>query len=168
MVSIFRSKDKVPEKASGHTSQPAPGTSIYYDPGLISHLKSDHRKMLETFKKVQNALALEDFRGVQQNLGEFRAMLQEHLLTENVRLYVYLSKQLANDEVNFEIINGFRREMQEIGRVVMDFVRRYTGTQIDGSAAPKLKTELEQIGQALVARMQREEGSLYPLYMESY
>lgn len=164
LLDLFSKKEEKP--AVPHAT--APGTSIGFDPGLVERLKGDHRRLLDIYKHVHTALGRGDFPAVRRHLGEFRSALQDHLLTENVKFYVYVSRQLASDESSSRIINDFRSEMQGIGRVVMDFLRKYTETELDAGAAATFKAELEQIGAALVQRIQREEGTLYPLYLPAY
>jgi regulator of sigma D len=146
----------------------APGTAIVYDPGLVPRLTNDHRQLVEVYKQVHAALARNDLAGVRHRLLQFRGALQEHLLAENVKLYVYLARHLAGDEASSQIINDMRREMMGIGRVVMDFLRKYTETPIEPAQAVQFKGELDGIGAALVQRIEREESALYPLYMQHY
>jgi hypothetical protein len=164
-MSLFDLFGKKEDKAAAHT---APGTSIHFDPHLIERLTGDHRRLLEIYKHVQAALGKGDFVAVKRQLGDFRTALQEHLLTENVKFYVYVSRQLASDESSSKIISDFRSEMQHIGRVVMDFLRKYTEGPLDAASADSFRAEFEQIGAALGQRIQREEGTLYPLYLPAY
>lgn len=163
LLDLFGKKED--KAAPAHT---APGTSISFDPALIERLTGDHRRLLDIYKHVQGALAKGDYPGVKKLLGDFRTALQEHLLTENVKFYVYVSRQLASDETSSKIISDFRSEMQTIGRVVMDFLRRYTESGVDAPGADRFRGELEEIGAALVQRIEREEGTLYPLYLSAY
>lgn len=156
------------KKAQAKTGQPAPGTSIYYDPGLIARYRNDHRGLLEMYDRVHADLAAGNFASVKRGLADFRSKLQEHLLSENVKLYVYLSRQLAANEESSRLINDFRMEMNGIGRAVMDFVRKYTEGDLGPSQVTAFKKELDEIGAILKQRIGREETALYPLYMESY
>jgi regulator of sigma D len=150
------------------TGKAAPGTAISYDASLVPKLTQDHRQLVDIYKQVQAALARNDLKGVRDRLQQFRGALQEHLLAENVKLYVYLARNVANDEDSSQLVNDMRREMMGIGRVVMDFLRKYTETPINPAEARQFKTELDGIGSALVQRIQREESALYPLYLPSY
>lgn len=146
----------------------APGTAITYDPTLIGKLVQDHRHLVDLYQHVHTALEHKDINGIRTRLLQFRDDLQAHLLTENVKLYVYLARHLADNEDSAHIVNDMRREMMGIGRVVMDFLRKYTEHPINPGQLPELKAELEGIGAALVKRIEREEGSLYPLYLHTY
>src|SRR3990172_9372386 len=123
MANLFSFKKEATQEAA----KPAPGTSIFYDRGLIPKLVSDHQTMLGMYNQI-----------------------------------------LADDEVNAQIINEFRHEMNGIAQVVMAFVRRYSDSELNAVSLIAMKKELEEIGAALVKRIQREENTLYPLYRPSY
>lgn len=145
----------------------APGTTIQYDPGLIKKLKGDHQTLLRLYGEVATALENNEFDKVRGLLQQFKHGLQEHLLLENIRLYIYLTHHFADDDTTSEIVSDFRREMGGIGRTVMDFLRRYTESPISNDNATAFREEFEAIGKALVSRVEREENSLYTLYIAS-
>ncbi len=156
------------EHAAAAADNTAPGTTITYDPHLIEKLKSDHKTLLSMYGTVAEAAAKGEVSRIDSLLRGFKVALQDHLLLENIRLYVYLTHHLADDDTNSEIINDFRREMSRIGRTVMDFLRRYTDNPIPGTEVNEFRHELELIGEVLTARIEREESSLYPLYLGQY
>jgi hypothetical protein len=57
-----------------------------------------------------------------------------------------------------------RREMRHIGKAVNQFIERYDVWPWNAEMEAQFIGELEQIGTALVARIQTEEEALYPLY----
>ena len=142
----------------------APGTRIGYDPLLIQHLKTDQQRMLQLFTQTQLLLTACDYAGVQRKLGELRIVLQDHLMTANVKFYVYLSRHLAQDAVKSSIINDCRREMLVNSRQIMDFLRTYSAVRLDDSFAEQFQIELLVTGAALVQRIEREQATLFPLY----
>ncbi|MDD3447675.1 MAG: hemerythrin domain-containing protein [Gammaproteobacteria bacterium] len=146
----------------------APGTEIRYHPELIGQLIDDHHKLLEIHGGIRDLFSAGDYRAVSRRLDEFRVALQGHLLTENVRLYIYLERCLAGDEVNYDLIRGFRREMDGIGRTAMNFLRKYEAIGVDRELATAFSNDLDAVGAVLVERIQREESVLYPLYMPQY
>lgn len=97
-------------------------------------------------------------------LEKFRVRLQGHLLTENVRLYIYLEHQLAGDPSSFALIHEFRQEMDGIGKALAAFLRKYQNLAAEPGLAPAFVDELAGVGKVLVERIQREEATLYPLY----
>ncbi len=146
----------------------APGTRIGYDPLLIKRLRSDHQRMLDLFTQAQELLTTHDYDGVKRKLGALRITLQDHLMTANVKFYVYVSRHLADDAAKSAIINEYRREMLSNSRQIMDFLRTYSAARLDDSFADSFQIELLVIGSALVQRIEREQSTLFPLYQASY
>lgn len=149
-----------PEAKTGQ----APGTYISHDADLILSLKEDHQKLLKTFQSISAASLASELGKVQSLLGQFQTLIQDHLLKENVRLYVYLEHLLANDPVSHQMMHGFRHEMDGIGRVVVGFLEKYKSIGQHPELAESFSTDLRGIGEALVARIKREEDLLYPMY----
>ena len=142
----------------------APGTRIHYDSELITSLKDDHGALLSNFTAIVAAEKAGDLLTVQNLLGQFQTMIQDHLLKENVRLYVYLEHLLENDLVSHKMMHDFRHEMDSIGRAVVGFLTKYRQISVRPELAATFATDLGGIGEALVARIKREEGILYPMY----
>lgn len=169
-------KKRPPETEAGRVSpQPmaaaggqAPGTHIAYHPNLIDQLKADHQKLLGIFGNILTAFKAGDLAGTANLLEEFRGDIQGHLLTENVKLYIYLEHALRQDEESHSLVHGFRHEMDGIGKAVLAFLGKYKNIASQPDLAASFGPELEQIGEALVARIKREEETLYPLYLPAY
>ncbi|MBI5899305.1 MAG: hemerythrin domain-containing protein [Rhodocyclales bacterium] len=142
----------------------APGTTIGHDAGLIASLKADHQRLLAGFQSIAASSLAGNLASVQQQLGQFQTLLMDHLLKENVRLYVYLEHVLKDDPVSHEMMHGFRHEMDAIGRVVVGFLGKYKAIGSHPELAAEFSTDLKAIGEALVARIKREEDILYPMY----
>lgn len=142
----------------------APGTTIHHDATLIASLKADHQRLLAVFQSIAAASLAGNLASVQAQLGQFQSLLMDHLLKENVRLYVYLEHLLHDDPVSREMMHGFRHEMDAIGRVVVGFLGRYKEIGSHPELATDFSVELKKIGEALVGRIKREEEVLYPMY----
>ncbi len=153
-----------PVPAAAGKSESAPGTHIHHDPELIVSLKEDHRRLLTSFRSIAAAAVAGELVAVQNHLGQFQTMIMDHLLKENVRLYVYLEHLLQNDPVSHEMMHGFRHEMDGIGRVVVGFLTKYKAIASHPELAAEFSADLKGIGEALVARIKREEDILYPMY----
>ncbi|MDD5296364.1 MAG: hemerythrin domain-containing protein [Rhodocyclaceae bacterium] len=154
----------VPTATSAPADASAPGTRIHYDPSFIAALQEDHHILLEIFSGIEDARETGELLTVQTRLNQFRMVLMDHLLKENVRLYIYLEHMLANDPVSHELIHQFRHEMDTIGKVVVAFLGKYREIGIHPELAADFSRDLAAIGQALVARIRREEETLYPMY----
>jgi hypothetical protein len=165
----LRQPSRTPTSAPLSTRQPqAPGTNIGYDPLLIKRLRADHQRMLELYTQTQMLLTTQDYNGVRRKLGELRIILQDHLMTANVKFYIYVSRQMAGDAEKSAMINEYRRDMLSSSREIMDFLRTYSSVRLDDSFANTFQIELLGIGAALVKRIDREQTKLFPLYKASY
>lgn len=168
----WRSASAVTNAPSTPPPQPsartAPGTEIHYHPDLIDQLKNDHQDLLGIFGGIKSSFEAGDYGKTAKTLADFRSALQGHLLTENVRLYIYLERCLSNDEMNYDLMRELRREMDGIGRTAMGFLKKYETIGIDKDLAASFAKDLDTIGSVLVQRINKEESVLYPLYMPNY
>lgn len=171
MFNLFGKK-----KAPTHTEQQdnnveyssAPGTEIHYHPDLIDKLQSDHRHLLELYGEINRLFEQQDYPQVSKMLDVLKSELRGHLLTENIKLYIYLDHMLANDEMNSSLIKDFRREMDGIAKVALRFLSKYEAIGVDKELAPSFARDFGELGKVLVERIKREEEVLYPLYLPAY
>ena len=149
------------KRAEAASEHPAPGTQIAYDPDLVQRLKADHKQLLELFGKISAAFAQNNLPLTAQFLDDFRSRIQAHLLTENIRFYIYLEHSLTSDMASSALVHEFRQEMDGIGQAMLEFLNKYKeiATRPD-FAIP--------FGKVLVDRIKREEDTLYPLYFRVY
>lgn len=170
MFGIFKNKNTdAPSNETATTEyNAAPGTEIRYAPDLIDNLKGDHQALLGLYGEIQEAFDSKDYPTVSEKLETFKGALQSHLLTENVRLYIYLDRCLASDATNSELVRGFRREMDDIAKVAMKFINKYTEIGVDEDLAAHFAEDFATIGKVLGERINKEETVLYPLYLPSY
>jgi hypothetical protein len=143
----------------------APGTEIYYDPVLVVELKQDHQRLLGLYVRIKEQFERGDLAALTEGLEEFRLLLQSHLLTEKIRLYIYLEHALANEPDTIELIRRFKQEMDAIGRDVTSFLRKYEALAVNPSLAGQFHQDLDRIGSILNKRIQAEENQLYALYL---
>lgn len=155
-----------PTPETSHTT--APGTEIRYSPELVGQLQTDHQSLLELYGKIDNAFKEKRYNEVSSMLGDFKSGLNAHLLTENVRLYIYLDRSLAHDPTSSDLIRGFRKEMDDIAKVALGFLKKYETIGVDEDLANHFANDFATIGKVLVERIQKEENTLYPLYQPSY
>ena len=134
-------------------------------PQIIDLFKHDHRELLRVFAGIKAAIAAQDLPRCAELLEDFRHTLHGHLLSENVRLYIYLEHALASDPTSHELMHSFRHEMDDIGKAVVAFLERYRYLAEHPELLPQFAHELDGIGKVLVERIKREEETLYPLYM---
>ena len=144
----------------------APGTRIRFHPQLIAKLTADHRALLSLFGETSHAAARGYVAIAAERLEAFRVALQGHLLTENIRLYVYLQHMCADDPSSYTLIHEFRHEMDGIGKAVMNFLAKYKELARSPELLNAFGEDLAAIGKVLVSRIEREEATLYPLYAD--
>jgi len=156
------------QQVASHSHAAAPGTEIRYNPNLIGKLEDDHQALLKIFGEINAAVTAANYSLVAEKLKEFKRGFLDHILVENVSLYVYMKSSFKDDEGNIGLVQEFRSEMDEIGKAVRAFILKYETIGINKDVVTSFAEELGGIGEALVARIQREEGTLYPLYQPAY
>lgn len=181
MFGLFKRKNRAEqgdETVLPKPSEPAPppvrqepvryarGTRIRYDEGLVDKLMDDHQRLLKIYTEITDAAENRNFEVLAERLNRFRIELTDHLLTENVKLYVFLDRSVEDDEMNSELIRSFRREMDQIGKVVMEFLRRYLLHGVSSLNVADFQAEFIKIGEVLGDRITREESTLYIMYQQ--
>lgn len=142
----------------------APGTEIRHNPDLIETLKRNHQVLWEIYGQIKAASNSDDRPLIQQKLKEFRMSFMEHILTENVSLYVYLSKFYGEDKSTVDLVKKTRSEMDKIGKTVRAFMQKYETMDVDDSMFSTFFESLESVIQELDKRISTVETSIYPLY----
>ncbi len=169
---LFGRKYSEPEQpeAAPAVAAPAPqgnGGSVDFDAELTAQLKEEHRSLLAVFTGIKKAYQAQDFAGVTKGLQQFQTALNMHLAVENFKFYSYLRRNLKNGSPELATMNSFFDEMQEIGKVVSQFLRKYLAASFTQDIQQSFGRELEAIGAALMSRIDREEETLYRLYQPS-
>lgn len=139
------------------------GRGLVFHADLIPKLLSEHRVVLDIYGRVLKSVEAKDWAGVASLLVQFRKGLQDHLLDEAVRLYVYLQKSVDDDESK-DLIRGFRSEMEGIGRVVIKTLDRFEDIAKSDYLQELFESEWKNLGAVLGDRIAREEKTLYPMY----
>lgn len=169
MFGFFKRKKQpvVPSVDEGQKAA-APGTQIHFSEDLIPQLKKDHQDLLALYGQIKEHFEQGNYKEVTRLLDSLRQALQGHLLTENIRLYIYLDRSMAHDELNADLVRGFRREMDIIAKTAMAFLKKYEMIGVDAELAKHFAVDFENLGKVLVERINREENTLYLLYLPSY
>jgi len=170
MFGLFKNRGIKEEQHASQTERDqgqysaAPGTEIRYSPTLIDELKGDHQNLFAAYLAIKSSFDLGDFEAVSQQLNDFRFNLHNHLLTENVRLYIYLGSMMSNDPAKSDMVRGFRQEMEGIGKTALRLLKKYEALSIDNELAGPFSEDFAAIGSILTERVKKEESVLYPLY----
>lgn len=161
MFSFFKRKRKSPDPGNKAT---APDTAITYDAHLIGRLKEEHRNLLTRYVQIEKSARERQFGEARSELIRFKALFQQHILLENVKLYIYLAHCLERDGERLRQVSDMQRDMRHIGKTVNQFIGRYDAWPWTHEMETQFPGELERIGNALTARIKIEEEELYPLY----
>lgn len=146
---------------------PLAAKGIGFNPHLIAQYHDDHRQLLTLFGRTKQAAEAGQWQEVEPLLAEFRAALTDHLLSESIRLYVYLKQRVAGDLDSMNLMRGFSSEMNAIGKLVVNFL---DGQHDLGRSSAKQGAFLpmwSDIGRTLGERIAREEKTLYPMYSDN-
>lgn len=141
------------------------GVAIAYDAELVPALKRDHSDLVKLYGLIGERAQSGDFQQIPQMLNAFKVHLEGHLIAENVRFYNYVENGLQGDAENTALVRSFRREMNAIVRGVVDFVKKYQVGNFDPATRAEFLADYQTVGGLLTQRIEREEGSLYPLYV---
>ncbi len=156
------------QSASPNRGSYADEGPLKYNPDFIPQLMDEHRSLLHLFGAIQESHRAKDFVTVKRTLQKFQMTLNLHLALENAHFYAYLRRNLKKNSKDHRTMVTFWDEMQEIGKVVTQFLRKYNYSDFTPDMQASFGPELEQIGAALVTRIKHEEESLYSLYLPHY
>ena len=131
-------------------------------------MQEDHKSLLALYGQISQAFNEKRYGDVSAMLEKLKSARNAHLLTENVRLYIYLDRSLAHDPTNSDLIRSFRKKMDDIAKVALGFLKKYEAIGVDEQLARHFAADFATIGSVLTQRIEREESVLYPLYMPSY
>jgi hypothetical protein len=160
----FKGKPKAQEAQATRNHRHPSERSSRYDAGLVANLRNDHRELAAMYGQLGQSVRDGDYTRMSNALLAFRTRLEAHLLMENVRLYAYLEQTLADDGHHAAIVGEFRREMKDLVARALRFVQLYQQAGVSSANVDEFMREYDEIGKLLMARVEREEGGLYPLY----
>lgn len=141
------------------------GVGIAYDADLVPSLKRDHADLVKLYGAIGDLARQGDFQQIPQMLNAFKVHLEGHLIAENVRFYNYVESSMQGDSESTALVRSFRREMNAIARGVVDFVKKYQLSAFDQQAREEFMADYQTVYGLLAQRIEREESSLYPLYL---
>jgi len=161
----FKQKQDKKSKPAVVVSHPKTNQyTINYDPHLINELEGDHGRLVELFGQIwSEGFEKNDYAKTATLVSQFKSDFQAHLLTENVKFYVYLEQSLSKDKHNLEIVREFRTDMNEIANAVVKFCKKYSGN-FNIALIQQFKDDYATVGEVLTRRVSLEENSLYVLY----
>ena len=124
---------------------------------LIKTLKSEHLKIIDTLKEVEE-FGILTHKG-QDKLMSMKSSLIEHLYKEDEKLYPFFYKAAEQSKKFLELLAN---DLETVTRGVTGFFDKYSKGVIDSN----FQREYERLFDALSKRMVYEEDILYVEYEE--
>jgi len=162
---LFGRGGSVSPRRENDGNQYAPGTQLPYDPALISRFEGHHQALFKLVDAIEKSAENQSYNQLKKQLVTFRGALQEHLLEENLKLYVYLTRCLNHDPVNVQLVDGMKVEMNQIASKVIDFLNQFIEGHIGEDNLATFNEGFSKMKAVLAERVQREENTLYTLYL---
>lgn len=127
---------------------------------LVNELKEDHKKLVSVLAEVKNKGVVTN-EGL-QTLFSAKAALLAHLKKEDTFLYPQLKKAAETDPALKTTLDIFAKDMDKITTQVLAFFDKYS----NGGSGIEFAKDIGGLLSVLGARIQREEGALYPEYIK--
>lgn len=172
MFGIFKKRDKSTQTTENlpETSNPPDETKVYvkgakiaYYPNLINEFKEEHAQLFSLYSEIVQDYEQGRTENIADTLREFKRTLVDHLMRENILLYVFLKYLYVDNNEHKQFAYKMQKEMTSIGNSVFDFIQRAAEDSYEYNS--EFKRELDAIGTIFVERVELEETSLYNLYV---
>jgi regulator of sigma D len=133
---------------------------------IIQTMIDQHRVLQQNLGKAKDLASQNkpDLSGIITELEEFKKNLLEHLKLENGEFYPELLKKMEAKNMDVSKTKEFIAEMDEIGKVVMAFLEKYSKPEIIEGSADKFKEDLKGIISALNLRVESEESGVFTYF----
>ena len=131
---------------------------------LVEHLQQDHQHLIGLYSSVLQSIEQAHYPQIATQLEQFKTDFHAHLHAENIKLYGFLEQSLAHQTEEFKQMRQYRREMRSIESVVNKFLSYWIESRVDAANIQQFIEEFQNIGNALVTRIESEEHTLYPMY----
>lgn len=135
---------------------------------LITTLKTQHRGLQDDLRSVLGELKSEttlNASAIISKLAKFKEDLTEHLKLENGEFYPdYLQKKEIKGESLIQA-KAFIATMEDIGKVVMAFLKKYNNMEVIEGSKLVFGIELNNIIKTLNTRIETEEEGVYEIYL---
>lgn len=161
---LDRGKTRRQKETDNDVPVVAPGTEITYKKLLISKYYDEHKNLQKLFTLSLTAYQQARDDEFLASLRELNVALRQHLLDEELNLYIYLRHCYSHDKNNLELITRFKKNSKKTGVAAFAYIKQFTE---DGGAIFRDEesiAQLLQIGNMLETLMSAEEQHLYPIY----
>ena len=135
-----------------------------YDKKLIGGFINDHKKLVSLIGNILKALDENQQKKAKEELVKLRMALLGHFMTEDIKLYWYLTEYYKGEPHAEETIAKFKSSIKDIQKEVIKFFDHYA--KKDVLLDRHFRTEFDAVVAKLAGRIQAEEESLYTLYVK--
>ena len=160
---FFRKHARNDEVPKDRTPAAGPRT-IPYDPGLVAALSHQHRMLTMLLVKASSVAQQQLYDEVRETLVQFKTGLADHLKRESAELHPYLTAHLKGEGAE-SILKEMRANSRYIERAVESFLSHYAGYPVNERTVDRFNMELSGVSEEFCERIEKEEASLYTLYM---
>lgn len=138
---------------------------ITYDDSLIRLLEKEHELLLESFgRTLTDGFESGNFTLLCTQLSEFKVLFQNHVLTENVKLFCYLEQSTGSKSKPMIPVREFRKDINNLSNEVINFCKKFEQPIDVLLSQDSFKNEYQAAGRALIHRVQLVESEMYSLY----
>ncbi len=130
-------------------------SNIQYTSDLIDGFEQDHRALLNSYGRLNQTANRTSFAAFPAEMADFKSMLGSHLLTEAVKLDIYLRQDFKEEPAKYCVVTGYKTEMDGIGRVAMGLIESCGTAPADSVDFAMLSTQPGDIGKAFGDRTRR-------------
>lgn len=162
MISFFSRKLRTTSPEPGRPAQES--QELPYDPGLVAALTHQHRAMVLLLLKAKSAAQRALYSDVQEHLAQFKQDLAGHLLREQMELHAYIQTHLKGPDRD-AILRDVRASTVHVERSVDGFLKHYSNYPVGDRNVARFELEIDGVSEEFCERIEKEEASIYTLYM---
>ncbi len=134
---------------------------ITYNSKKVKKWQTEHQKLGEYATAIIAAYEARQMKKAHKLLSKLKDLALEHLMDEDETFFKLMRNAKEEDEQVVTHIKEFRNSFRDVKIVLFDFLVKYTSP--NAKLDRVFKDTLDQILQALVARIEFEEKNLYAL-----
>lgn len=170
LVSFKQNSQKLhPDKYNGQLTSAVihPNDNLVstdYNPELITNLINEHKDIIKISNSIKNLAQKREWLSAQEQLKYLAHLITTHMNAETVTLYRVLEHIHNPDSLEVEMIKFIRQEMAAVGTDLLSFIEKYSDIEIDQLDKKSFVYEYNKLLYTLIARIELEESTLYPLY----
>lgn len=161
LISLFSRKAK---KDGAEAPVGTAPHELPYDPALVSALTLEHRSLVTLLVRAKSLAQQELYGEAMDTLHQFSQGLAEHLKRESAELHPYLTAHLRGEDRD-HILREMRAGSVHVERSVEGFLKHYAGYPVGERNVGMFVVEIDGVSEEFCERIEKEEATVYTLYM---